>query len=69
MNKQITEVVWSPIKDTNKKNINNSPIWAQCYKDEEMNEEVRKISNVWYKYTVKFDGLTPVHVTGMKTIK
>jgi len=69
MKKQITEIVWSPIKDTDKKNINSSPIWKQAYKDEEMNDKVRKISNVWYRYTVKFDGTKPIHVTSMKTIK
>ena len=65
----IKEIVWSPIKDTNKSNIANSPIWNQCFRDEEVNDDVFKISNTWYKYIVKFDGLKPIQVTSMKTIK
>jgi len=67
--KLITENVWSAIKDTDKSNINNSPIWSKCYKDEEMDDETKSLNNTWYRYTVKFDGPKPVQVTGMKTIK
>ena len=62
----ITEIVWSPIKDMDKKNINNSPIWKQCWKDGEQTEEDWRITDTWYRYTVKFDGLKAVHCTNMK---
>ena len=67
----ITEVAWSPIKDGDRTNIKNSPIWTSpdCYKDSEMNETIMAKHNVWYKYIIKFDGLVPVQVTGIKTIK
>ena len=69
MIKQKTEIAWSPIKDTNKKNINSSPIWKQCWKEEEMNDEIRSLCDTWYKYTVKFDGLKAIHCTDMKVLQ
>ena len=65
----ISEIAWSTIKDTNSTDINNSPIWKDCYKDEEMTEELKQSSFVWYKYTIKFDGTKPVQLTKMETIK
>lgn len=63
----LTEIVWSPIKDTSKKDIKKSPIWKQCYKDEEMTKEITSITETWYRYEVKFDGLVPVQVTKIST--
>lgn len=65
-----TEIVWSPIKETKKKNITNSPVWTaeHRYKDDEMTDEIRKIFPTWYKYTIKFEGLTPLFIAKMKTV-
>lgn len=58
-----TEIVFSPIKDKNiKKDIINSPIWKECYKPEELSDEMRGKMTA---YTIKFDGLTPVQVTNI----
>lgn len=59
-----TEIVFSPIKDKNiKKDIINSPIWEECYKSEELSDEMRSKMTA---YTIKFDDLKPVQVTNIK---
>lgn len=60
----ITEKVYSPVKDERVKNsISNSPIWKQCYKEEDLTQEVLDRHDVIHVYTVKFEGVTPVQVT------
>lgn len=59
----IVEQVYSNIWDENiKKDVNNSPIWKECFKNED------KPENVKYKYTIKFDGLIPVQVTKIQKL-
>ena len=65
----ITETVWSPIKDSTRKDMVNSPIWKNCFKEEEMTPDIKVNSQVWYVYQVKFDGLTPIQCTKFKEIK
>jgi hypothetical protein len=65
----ITEVVWSPVKDESRKDLNNSPIWKNCYREDEMNASIKLTSSVWYVYQIKFDGLTPVQCTKFKEVK
>jgi hypothetical protein len=65
----ITEKVYSPINDGNiKKNLNGSPIWKNCYKEEDLNREVLSKHNIMYVYTIKFDGVTPKQVTKVDTL-
>jgi len=55
----ITEKVYSPIEDKNiKRNLQHSPIWKNCYKEDET-----KPNGMMYIYTIKFDGLKPIQVT------
>ena len=65
----ITESVWSPIKDDSRKDMNNSPIWKNCYREDEMTPAIKGKSLVWYTYQVKFDGLTPIQCTKFKEVK
>lgn len=64
-----TETVWTPVKADRKVHISQSRIWNEAYRPEEMSEEIRKRYPVWYKYTVKFNGLTPVQVADFKIFK
>jgi hypothetical protein len=60
----ITEKVYSPIEDKNiHTNLNNSPIWKECHKEEEVGD-VRK--PLWI-YWIKFDGTTPIQVTKIQS--
>ena len=60
--------VYSPIEDKEiRKNLNGSPIWKQAYHEEELSD-AQKFSKI-FEYTIKFDGLKPVMVNGVKTIK
>ena len=61
--------VYSPVEDKGfAKNLNNSPIWANCFHEEELTEAELKYSNFWI-YEVKFDGLKPIQVTNIKKNK
>ena len=63
------EKVYSPVNDPKvKSNLIDSPIWKNCYKVEEVtNEVLKKHNNIFYIYSIKFDGLTPVQVTKVET--
>jgi hypothetical protein len=62
----ITEVVFSPVFDKDiQKNINNSPIWKEAYKPDEITNVRKKL----HEYHIKFDGLKPIQVTKLKKIK
>ena len=62
----IVENVYSIISDENiQKNLINSPIWKNCYKEDEIFPELLATSDDWYKYTIKFDGLIPTQVTNI----
>lgn len=61
-----TEIVYSTVYDKEiRNNLINSPIWKDAYKDDEI-ADVRKPLT---EYTIKFDGLTPVQVTKIKRVK
>ena len=63
------EKVYSPVNDVDiKKHLKESHIWKLCYKSEELTKDVLKKHTVMYEYTVKFDGLTPVQVTNVKSL-
>lgn len=54
----VTEQVYSNIWDENiSDHLDISPIWKECFKDED------KPENVKYRYTIKFEGVLPVQVT------
>lgn len=64
-----TEIVYSTIVDPNiKKDVQNSPIWADCKHSDDMSEKTLRSGN-YTAYTIKFDGLIPKQVTNIKTIK
>jgi len=65
----ITEVVWSPIKDELRKDLKHSPIWKNCYREDEMTPSIMVNSSVWYIYQIKFDGLNPIQCTKFKEVK
>jgi len=59
----ITEKVYSNIVDNNiKKNVKNSPIWSECFKEGEQPEDVKM------EYTIKFNGTIPIQVTNVKEL-
>lgn len=60
----ITEKVYSPIEDKNiKNNLQNSPIWKDCYKEDE-----EKPNKKMWVYSIKFNGLKPIQVTKVKKL-
>lgn len=62
----ITEKVYSPIKDNAlKANLKTSPIWKTCYKEEDLNRDILMKHERMYVYTIKFDGVTPVQLSGV----
>lgn len=65
--KLIDEKVYSPINDINiNKHLNDSEIWKNAFKKEELTKDVlNKYSNM-FEYSVKFDGLKPVQLTGVR---
>lgn len=64
-----TEKVYSPINDENISNdIFNSPIWKNCYTEEEFLSMDISLHNVWYLYTIKFNGTKPTQVTKVERI-
>jgi hypothetical protein len=61
--------VFSPIEDKEiRKNLNDSPIWKQAYHEEELSRVDKKYATM-FEYTIKFEGLKPVMVNGVKKIK
>lgn len=64
-----TEIVMSPVKDENfKSNLNDSPVWKNCYHVEEITDEIRRKYPKWVEYHVKFSGLTPIQCIKMKEV-
>jgi hypothetical protein len=62
----ITQKVISPIKDDKiKSNLLNSPIWKECYHEDEELPQDKEL----YCYTIRFDGLTPIQLTKLKKYK
>lgn len=65
--KLIDEKVFSPVNDTEiKNNLNDSPIWKNAFKLEEITPDVKSKHPMMFEYSIKFDGLTPVQVTNVK---
>ena len=66
----ITEKVFSPYEDRKiSKNLNNSPIWENCYKKEDLTDEVKAKYQYMFMYVIKFNGLVPKQVNRRKFIK
>jgi hypothetical protein len=54
-----THKIYSPIKDDNiKKDITHSPIWKNCYHNDDDKPNVPQM----FVYTIKFNGLIPIQV-------
>jgi hypothetical protein len=63
----IDEKVYSPVNDADiKKHLNESEIWKNAFKKEELTKEVLNKYPNMYEYSVKFDGLKPVQLSGVK---
>ena len=61
-----TVKVFSPIDDKNiRNNLDGSPIWKSAYHESELNEAQKK-HTVLFEYSIKFDGLKCIQVTGIK---
>jgi len=61
--------VYSPVNDKAiRENLNGSPIWKQAYHAEGLKEAQKKHAEM-YEYTIKFEGLKPVQVAGVKKIE
>ena len=64
----MTVEVYSTIKDENaKKNLKKSPLWLSAYTKEEVEEEDFNFDELW-KYTIKFDGVTPIYLTKVERV-
>jgi len=63
------ETVISPVLDKQmNSHLNDSKVWKQAFKADELNEKIRGMHPAWYEYTVKFDGLRPIQMTKYKEI-
>jgi len=63
----VDEKVYSPVNDTDiRKHLNESEIWKTAFKKEELTKEVLNKYPNMMEYSVKFDGLKPVQLTGVK---
>jgi len=63
----VDEKVYSPVNDTDiRKHLNESEIWKNAFKKEELTKEVLNKYPNMIEYSVKFDGLKPVQLTGVK---
>lgn len=64
-----TEKVYSPINDENISNdVFNSPIWKDCYTEDEFINTDITLREPWYVYTIKFEGTKPVQVTKIESV-
>ena len=58
----IKEIVWTP-NEHKGKDLWNSPLWKDCYKQSEMTQKIRKMKRKWFVYHMKFDGIEPIQIT------
>lgn len=66
----VDEKVYSPVNDIDiRKHLNESEIWKNAFKKEEITVEVLNKYPNMYEYSIRFDGLTPVQLTGLKPYK
>jgi len=67
------EVVYTPVKDSDLitgkdrslKALDTSPIWGQCYHE----DEERPLTNDMWRYDMKFEGLKPIQITNVVHLK
>jgi hypothetical protein len=63
-----TVKVFSPVDDKDiRQNLNGSPIWKLAYTESELKEAEKK-HPVLFEYSVKFDGVKPVQLLGVKKL-
>jgi len=68
--KLTSAVVISFIKDKKiQDHIKDSPIWTNAFHEDEITTELYQTKDSWYKYSIKFNGLTPVQCTNIETFK
>lgn len=64
-----TEIVYSAIKDDKiNSHLNNSEIWKNAYHLDEITKEFKDSHPIYYRYTIKFDGLRPIQCTKFETV-
>jgi len=62
------EMVYSPIEDKNLKNdLQNNPIWKNCFHKEEYEEAKDKYPR-WFLYSIRFDDLKPIQLLKVSNI-
>jgi len=60
--------IYSPINDPQiKTELQNSPIWNKAYTEEEYRSNSQRYQ-MWFIYSIKFDGLKPKQVTNVKKV-
>ena len=61
------EKVYSVVDDRDniRKNLNDSPIWKNCYHTDDLTQEIKNNPKL-IEYSIRFDGLKPVQVTNIK---
>lgn len=63
-----TVKVFSPVDDKDiRQNLNGSPIWKLAYHESEL-AVANKMHTEMYEYIIKFDGLAPVQLAGVKKL-
>jgi len=64
-----TVKVYSPVNDENiKKNLDGSPIWKGIRYTEDELAQAKQTHKDLYEYSIKFDGLKAIQLTGVKKI-
>lgn len=60
--------VLSPVQDKKiRENLDGSPIWKKAYREDELKIAEKENSEL-YEYSIKFDGLRPRQLTGVKKL-
>lgn len=60
--------VISPVQDNDlRTNLKNSPIWKEAYTETELAIASKKHTEL-YEYSIKFEGLKPMQLTGVKKL-
>lgn len=61
------EKVYSTINDQDiRRNLNDSPIWKNCFHEDDLTHELKQKYPNLVEYTIRFDGLKPIQVTNIR---
>ena len=60
--------VYSPVNDPKiKTEFQDSPMWKKAYTEEEYKSNPKRYP-IWFRYSFKFEGLTPKQVTKVQKL-